>query len=178
VLHSSGSFSGKSMYASLINNGVRVSQDIWQIKVPTKIKIFLWYLKKGVILTKDNLVRRHWNGDTKCCFCHSSETIQHLFLYCLYAKFLWRAVHLLFGIAPPRSIDDLFNRWPKRTNKKHNALLLTEASALCWAVWITRNEVVFEKCRPISFFCIYFSGELTGSGIGQDCSGVMIYGIS
>ena len=57
ALHSSGSFSVKSMYAAaLINNGVIMSQDIWQIKVPTKIKIFLWYLKKGVILTKDNLV--------------------------------------------------------------------------------------------------------------------------
>ena len=40
------------MYAALINNGIRVSQDIWQIKVPMKIKVFLWYLKKGVVLTR------------------------------------------------------------------------------------------------------------------------------
>jgi hypothetical protein len=151
ALHSSGNFSVNSMYATLINNGVRVSQDIWQIKVPSKIKIFLWYLKKGVILTKDNLVRRHWNGDTKCCFCHSPETIHHLFLDCLYAKFLWRAVHLFFGLTPPQSIDDLFSRWSKRASNKHNALLLTAASALCWAIWITRNEVVFDKCRPKIF---------------------------
>ena len=44
-LNASGNFTVKSMYAALINNGVRVSQDLWQIKVPTKIKIFLWYLK-------------------------------------------------------------------------------------------------------------------------------------
>jgi len=43
------------MYAALINNGVKVSQDLWQIKIPTRIKIFLWYLKRGVVLTKDNL---------------------------------------------------------------------------------------------------------------------------
>jgi hypothetical protein len=120
--------------------------------------IFLWYLKKGVILTKDNLVRWHWNGDMKCCFCHYPETIQRLFLDCLYAKFLWRAVHLLFGIAPPQSIDDIFNRWSKRTNKKHNALLLTATSALCWAIWITRNEVVFDKCRLKSFLHGLFRG--------------------
>jgi len=59
ALHSSGSFSVKSLYAALINNGIRVSQDILQIKFPTKIKKNLWYLKQGVILTKDNLVRRH-----------------------------------------------------------------------------------------------------------------------
>ena len=79
ALHSSGTFSVKSMYAALINNRVRVSQDLWQIKIPSRIKIFLWYLKRGVILTKDNLARRSWNGDTKCCFCHHPEIIQHLF---------------------------------------------------------------------------------------------------
>jgi len=45
-LSASKIFTVKSMYAALINNGVRVSKDIWQIKVLMKIKIFLWYLKK------------------------------------------------------------------------------------------------------------------------------------
>jgi len=121
-----------------------------------KIKVFLWYLKKGVILTKDNLVRRNWNGDSTCCFCHLPETIKHIFLDCFYAKFLWRAVHLLFGISPPRDIFDLFNRWSKTTNKKYNSLLLSAASVLCWEVWITRNEVVFDKCRPKFFLQVLF----------------------
>ena len=113
-----------------------------------KNNFFLWYLKKGVTLTKDNLARRNWNGDTRCSLCHSPESIQHLFFDCFYAKFLWRAVHLMFGISPPQSIDDLFNRWSKMGGNKHNSLLLTAASALGWAVWITRNEVVFDKCKP------------------------------
>jgi hypothetical protein len=58
-LHSSGSFSIQSMYAELINNGVRVSQEIWHLKILTRIKVFLWYLQKGVTLTKDNLARRN-----------------------------------------------------------------------------------------------------------------------
>jgi hypothetical protein len=114
--------------------------------------------KKGVILTKDNLIRRHWNGDTRCSFCHSPESIQHLFLDCLYAKFLWRAIHILFGILPPQSIDDLFNRCSKMASNKHNSLLLTTTSALCWTVWITRNEVVFDKCRPKYFLQVLFRG--------------------
>jgi hypothetical protein len=146
------------MYAALINNGITVSQDIWQIKVPTKIKNFLWYLKKGVILTKDNLVRRHWIGDTTCAFCHLPETIRHLFLDCFYAKFLWRAVHMLFGISPPLSLSDLFNRWSKRGNKKLNSLLLIAAAALSWTVWLTRNEVIFDKSRPKSFLQVLFRG--------------------
>jgi hypothetical protein len=66
ALYSSGTFTVKSMYAALINNGVRVSHYLWQIKIRSRIKIFLWYLKRGVILIKDNLARRNWNGDTKC----------------------------------------------------------------------------------------------------------------
>jgi hypothetical protein len=128
-----------------------VSQDIWQIKVPTKIKIFLWYLKWGVILTKDNIARRNWNGDTRCSYCHSPETIHHLFFECFYVKFLWCVVHLMFGISHPLSIDDLFVNWSKMGDNLHNSLLLTAASALCWTIWITRNEMIFDKCRPKTF---------------------------
>ena len=151
-------FSIKSMYAALVNSGIRVSHDIWQIKIPTRLKIFLWYLKKGVILTKDNLARRNWNGDTRCSFYHSPESIQHLFLDCFYAKFLWRAVHLMFAISPPKSIDDLFNRWSKTGGNKHNSLLLTTTSALCWVVWMTRNKIVFDKCKPKFFLQVLFRG--------------------
>jgi hypothetical protein len=115
----------------------------------------LWYLQKGVTLTKDNLARRNWNGDTNCCFYYSPKTIQHFFC-CIYAKFLWRAVHILSGISPPRDIDDLFNSWSKLGGNKRNLLLLTAATALCWAVWLLRNEVVFDKCRPEFFLQVLF----------------------
>ena len=59
-LDSKGVFTVRSMYAFLIHNGIRVSQDIWQAKFPMKIKVFMWYLKRGVILTKDNLAKRNW----------------------------------------------------------------------------------------------------------------------
>jgi len=138
------------MYAALINNGVRVSLDVWQTKLPMKIKIFMWYLKRGVILTKDNLARRNWHGDKCCCFFHLPGSIQHLFFDCFYAKFLWRSIHLLFGIIPPICMSDLFNSWSKLGTKKYNLFLLTAAAALLWAIWLTRNEVVFDRCRPKS----------------------------
>jgi hypothetical protein len=116
-LNASGTFTVKSMDAALINNGVRVSQEIWQIKIPMKIKIFLWYLKKGVVLTKDNLLRRHWTGDKHCCFCHLPETINHLFFDCVYAKFLWRAIHILFGLTPPTDMSDFFSLVKNWTQK-------------------------------------------------------------
>jgi hypothetical protein len=92
------------MYAALINNGVRVSQDIWQIKVPIKIKVFLWYLKKGVILTKDNLARRNWNGDRKCSFCHCPETIQHIFFWIVFMPNSCGALYIYFSVYRPLEV--------------------------------------------------------------------------
>ena len=33
------------------------NKDLWKLRLPLKIKIFMWYLKRGVTLTKDNLAR-------------------------------------------------------------------------------------------------------------------------
>jgi len=78
----SGVFSVKSHYLGLINqNTPNLNKDLWKMKIPFKIKIFLRYLRRRVVLTKDNLAKRNWNGNQQCCFCLENE-IQHLFFDC------------------------------------------------------------------------------------------------
>ena len=101
------------------------------MKVPLKIKIFLWFLKKRVILTKDNFAKRNWNDSMACYFCSTPETIQHLFFDCHYASFLWRVVFVLFGIHSLRNTYHLFNSWSKVGGSNHNLLLLTGVAAFC-----------------------------------------------
>jgi hypothetical protein len=68
------------MYKDLIRETVlNIHRVVWKLKLPSKIKVFLWYVRRGVILTKDNLVKRNWKGCTRCCFCSSEESIQRLF---------------------------------------------------------------------------------------------------
>ena len=66
--HQSGQFSVRSMYMALINGHIERNKFIWKLNMPLKIKIFMWYLLKGIVLTKDNLARRNWNGSLRCCF--------------------------------------------------------------------------------------------------------------
>ena len=83
----SGMFSVKSMYADLMNGQVPFRHKyIWKLKVPLKIRIFMWFLQKKVILTKDNLIRRRWTGSKQCVFCHSNETVEHIFISCPFAR--------------------------------------------------------------------------------------------
>ena len=128
------------------------------MKIPLKIKIFMWFVKMGVILMKENLVQRNWKGSKTCCFCSKPKTIQHLCFESHYAKFLRRAVHIVFGLSPPQSTTDLFNGWSKYGNHNHNLMLFTGAASLCWAIWLTRNETVFDKCRPKTFLQVLFGG--------------------
>jgi hypothetical protein len=68
-LHQTGVFSVCSTYNVLINIDIILNSPyIWKIKIPLKIKIFLWFLYTGVILTKDNLARKKTGKETKSVF--------------------------------------------------------------------------------------------------------------
>ena len=156
-LHRSGSFTVRSMYLNLIQEGVLPTKNpLWKIRVPLKIKIFLWYLQKGVTLTKDNLAKRNWQGSVKCCFCNSLETIQHLFIDCHFARFIWNTVHITFGIHPPSSISDMFGSWLHGIGAKLKNQILLGAVALCWAMWLNRNDVVFNNAKTNTFLQVIF----------------------
>jgi hypothetical protein len=63
----SGVFLMKSMYIDLINTGpIPRSLHIWKIKMLLKIKVFMWFVHKGVILTKDYLPKCSWEGSKWC----------------------------------------------------------------------------------------------------------------
>jgi hypothetical protein len=111
--------------------------------LPLKIKIFLWHLNLGVILTKDNLLKRKWKGNSDCCFCSSKESIQHLFFDCYLARLCWNLVQISFGLTPPTNVSDLFGNWLNGFHRKLRNQIMIGAAALCWALWLNRNEVVF-----------------------------------
>jgi hypothetical protein len=78
----------------------------------------MWFLNKKVLLTKDNLIKRKWQGNEKCCFCNQKETIQHLFIQCALAKMVWHIVHMSFGIIPPKKFNKPFWELVGRCGKK------------------------------------------------------------
>jgi hypothetical protein len=56
-------FTVKSVYAQLTKNDADHSfKRIWKSKIPEKIKCFMWLVEQDAILTKDNLIRRKWQG--------------------------------------------------------------------------------------------------------------------
>jgi hypothetical protein len=108
-LRQSDQFYVHSMYLALINNGfVDMNKRMWKVRIPLKIKIFMWYIYKGVVLTKDNLAKHNWTCYKQCRFCCKDETIQYLFFNCCYARFMWGLTHIIFGIPPSHNIVYMF----------------------------------------------------------------------
>jgi hypothetical protein len=97
------------MYRALnITHALPFNMHTWSLKVPLKIKIFVWYLYKGVTLTKDNLARKNWQGDLKCSFCNADENIQHLFCDCPLARFIWH-IFMFFSISLHQQVFTIFS---------------------------------------------------------------------
>ena len=83
---------------------------------------------------------------------HCGVTLSHV------AKFVWNAVFFTFGIVPPCSVTNLLGPWLSGFSLKFRMQLLICASAMCWAIWLSRNELVFQQGCPNSYLQILFRG--------------------
>ena len=116
---------------------------LWKMKVPLKVKIFAWYLRRGVILTKDNLLKRNWHGSSKCCFCNHDETIKHLFFDCQFARSIWSTIQIASTLYPPISVANIFGNWLNGIYKRDRVYIRVGAISLLWSLWLCRNSVIF-----------------------------------
>jgi hypothetical protein len=82
------------------------NKRIWKAEIPLKIKVFMWLLNKNAILTKDNMIKKNWQGDQHCKFCDQDENINHLFFDCSLARYAWSlTTWVIHADCRPTNID-------------------------------------------------------------------------
>ena len=147
------------MYKALIQLDALVdnNQKNWKMKIPLKIKVFAWYLRRDVILTKDNLAKCNWHGSKKCVFCHKDETIKHLFFDCQFASSIWSIIQIGSTLYPPRSIANIFGNWLNGVDRRFKLLIRVGALAIIWSLWLCRNDKVFNDKNSSLMQVIYRS---------------------
>jgi hypothetical protein len=111
----------------------------------------MWFLNSKVLLTQDNLIKIHWKGCTKCCFCNESEIVQHLFIDCPFVKIIWRMIYLTYNLPPLANVTNMFGNWLNGVNKQDKARIRIGISAVCWSIWTTRNDITFNKQTGTNF---------------------------
>ena len=142
---SAKNFTSKKCYHFLLDGGIhpKFSKIIWKIKVPQKVKYFLYLSFLDKILTKSNLVKKGWKGNNNCSLCDSKEVISdHLFLQCQFSKRVWEFFHLF------PHFNDLPLFQETQCNTGHAENLLQNGLALLiaigfWCLWKERNKRYF-----------------------------------
>jgi hypothetical protein len=71
---------------------------------------------------------------------------------------MWRIVHVSFNLLPPTSVHNLFTGWLDGINRKLKYKILVGASAICWVIWLTRNNIIFDKAAAPSYLQVIFRG--------------------
>jgi hypothetical protein len=138
-------FQVKSFYKQLSSTGAGSFpwKNIWKAKVLPRVAFFSWRAASGKILTLDNLRHRGIILASWCCMCKADgESVDHLLLYCPYAKKLWDMIFALFGIhwVMPKQVIEVFSCWQGSLGRHQNLVIWkTIPHYLMWCIWRERN---------------------------------------
>lgn len=147
----SGSFTTASTYQVLHNSGINSAfhAKLWKLKVPTKVRTFVWLLLQDSILIQQVLITRGCIVTTGCGLCGNTdiETSTHLLWTCQFAKRFWTGLLMHFNLPIPNANQtDLQDTW-----WKHRFKVISQECPLwdttwplgMWALWRERNRRFF-----------------------------------
>lgn len=159
-----GTYSSKSAYSMLIGGGkIKWSfARTWCYSIPPTVKIFVYHLLLGKILTHDVMIRRRMNVHPNCIMCNNcpGESALHLIFLCPYAVAVLIAVSRLMGqqiMVPGLSVQQIWYSSRRMYRTHHQQTISrkiweTRFVATCWFLWKQRNKVIFGgKLKPPEF---------------------------
>jgi hypothetical protein len=71
---------------------------------------------------------------------------------------MWGIVYFTFGVEKPVDVGHLLGPWLRSFSNKQRNLVLIGLAALCWPMWISRNDLVFHKSQYKSISQVMFRG--------------------
>jgi hypothetical protein len=108
----------------------------------------MWLVAQDAILTKDNMIRRHWQGGPSCYFCGEPKNRGYLFFTCPVAKVVWGIFALCFHQNTRPNSYAQYWAWVSTALSGGQNVYVLGLAAICWAIWKARNNTCFNK-KPI-----------------------------
>ena len=150
-----GPFSSKALMQHMVtgaltfNNEPRIWSLIWCLKVPPKIRIFLWKTRWGALPTKYFLHSRMAAVNPNCLKCgNKEETLNHLFWGCEAAMWVWTFIAKWWSLEKNFRILDRFsieNLMFLQGTSVVSKIWHTIVAAAVWSIWLSRNDLVFQS---------------------------------
>ena len=73
-----------------------------------------------------------------------------------FARFVWNTVHITYGIQPPANFANMLSSRLHGLSLKLRNQILLGAAALCWSIWLNKNDMVFNKAKPYTSMQVIF----------------------
>ncbi|PNT76018.1 hypothetical protein BRADI_1g43072v3 [Brachypodium distachyon] len=127
---------------------------LWKVKVPSKIRVFLWRLVQQSLPTGDMLAHRHMAENSRCAIYGEGDSWRHSLLSCTMARCVWSLVdeHVTEHMAAteePSSKQWLFAMMGSLEHDEFIKMVVT-----LWAIWHARRKAIHENTfqSPLSTF--------------------------
>uniref|UniRef100_A0A803QJN9 Reverse transcriptase domain-containing protein n=1 Tax=Cannabis sativa TaxID=3483 RepID=A0A803QJN9_CANSA len=116
----------------------------WKLKLPSKIRIFVWKVFHNALPVASELHRKHIAETPFCPLCKvHKETLNHALFFCTRAKDVWRQSLLVFNFkmaASTTSADFLLYVSANTSSTEFEKFLV-----ICWSIWFERNAEYHNK---------------------------------
>ncbi|RYQ92149.1 hypothetical protein Ahy_B09g098304 [Arachis hypogaea] len=137
--------------ASSSQNHREIWGTIWRLPVPQKIRMFLWKAVEGILPVNSNLYKRRCAVKPSCSICQDeNETVEHALLLCPWTRAVWFGSSI--QITPTAYNVASFGRWIwdtvqkiRRETGKDQERILCKLGCVCWYIWKTRNQYIFQQ---------------------------------
>nr|KYP63926.1 Putative ribonuclease H protein At1g65750 family [Cajanus cajan] len=146
----SGSYTVRSAYKGYLQHCLSMGnlnvpgpwKNIWNLRIPHKIKHFIWRLMRDILPTRPNLQKKGIRCPSTCFRCNTDiENTWHTFFSCPSAKLCWQGSNLHSCILNLiNSSDGVFNlishilqHWTPQA--------AAEFSMILWSMWHSRNAL-------------------------------------
>ena len=124
----------------------KVWKTIWALKVPPKVRNFIWRACSNIFPTKDNLQHRRVKVDSRCDVrCQQPEKNSHLLWECPMARNVW-AISKGRVQKFSNQVHDFFHLFRTLKDKLTTKELEQWATA-SWVIWNAQNKYYFEKVQ-------------------------------
>jgi hypothetical protein len=114
-------------------------KNLWSVKVPRKIKVFMWKACSNILPTCTKLFDRKIVSNYSCSVCGDApETREHIFMECQAASNAWKAFPTYSStLHPGMNFMDWIEEILAKLNHPEIEIFYTTA----WFIWRHRNEV-------------------------------------
>jgi hypothetical protein len=116
-------------------------KKVWAIQAPNKMKVTLWQIINDCLPTGHQLQHRHIPADADCVFCGQTERVEHLFLFCPFAREVWSAVKNVFPLHLCRKSLVNAKQWIFDFLGRESDTSAMVLAVTCWHIWEARNGV-------------------------------------